>query len=205
MAAEYLADGLRAGERVYYVSDSEAGLARFRGALKDVGINTVSAVKRRALVMATHAEAHLRNGRFDGERMLHLLNEAVEEALNDGFCGLRTCGDMSWLLKEPEGAEQVSSHEALLNQFFQGVRAAGMCRSGLPADAGAPDRSRAVDAYDFSSRRPAQAKPVLPAGRYRDEPDHASDRRGLEAQRAATARLGCIRQGAGVSCTSFNA
>ena len=35
---------------------------------------------------------------------------------------------MSWLLKEPAGAEQVVEYEALLNQFFQGVRAAGMCQ-----------------------------------------------------------------------------
>jgi hypothetical protein len=128
MAAEYLADGLRAGERAYYVSDSEASLTQFRAALKEAGINTASMLKRGALVMATHAEAHLAGGRFDSERMLHLLNEAVEAALNDGFTGLRTCGDMSWLLQEPAGAQQVVVYEALLNQFFQGVRGSGMCQ-----------------------------------------------------------------------------
>ena len=61
--------------------------------------------------------------------MLRLLNDAVESALNDGFIGLRTCGDMSWLLQEPTGAEQILEYEALLNQFFRGVRAAGMCQS----------------------------------------------------------------------------
>jgi hypothetical protein len=36
--------------------------------------------------------------------------------------------DMSWLLQEPTGVEQILEYEALLNQFFQGVRAAGMCQ-----------------------------------------------------------------------------
>jgi hypothetical protein len=58
---------------------------------------------------------------------MHLLNEAVETALNKGYQGLRTCGDMSWLLGEHEGTEQVLQYEAFLNEFFRGVRACGMC------------------------------------------------------------------------------
>ena|SRR5438105_8895 len=60
--------------------------------------------------------------------MLSLLNRAVESALNDGITALRTCGDMSWLLHDAPGSQQVVEYEALLNQFFQGVRASGMCQ-----------------------------------------------------------------------------
>jgi hypothetical protein len=59
--------------------------------------------------------------------MLRLLNEAVEEALNRGFSGLRTCGDMSWLIQEPPGSDELVEYEALLNSFFRGMRACGMC------------------------------------------------------------------------------
>src|SRR5262245_35584795 len=100
VAAEYLADGFRTGGRALYVADSEAALDRFRAALNKQGINVPNMVKRGALVEATHAEAHLAGGRFDSERMLSLLNESMETALKDGFNGLRTCGDMSWLLKD---------------------------------------------------------------------------------------------------------
>ena len=128
MAAEYLGDALRKGERAFYVAQSEAALGRFGEALKEIRIDPVAAAKRGALVVATHTTAHLPDGCFDCERMLRLLNDAVESALNDGFIGLRTCGDMSWLLQEPAGAHQILEYEALLNQFFQGVRAAGMCQ-----------------------------------------------------------------------------
>ncbi len=127
-AATYLADGLRAGERALYVTDSKASLARFNDALNGLGIDSAAELKRGALVESTHSEVHLVDGRFDCERMLRLLNEAVESALNDGFAGLRTCGDMSWLLKQPPGATQVVEYEALLNQFFHDIRGAGMCQ-----------------------------------------------------------------------------
>jgi len=137
VAAEYLADGLRRGERAYYVADTRAALDRFHAALTALGIDVEEALRTTALLEATHAEAHLGDGRFDSERMLRLLNEGIEAALNAGFVGLRTCGDMSWLLSEPPGAEQVVEYEALLNQLFSSTRACGMCQydvSRLPLE-----------------------------------------------------------------------
>jgi hypothetical protein len=130
VAAEYLADGLRARERAFYVADG-AALRRFRAALNREGINVPTMVKRGAFIEATYAEAHLAGGRFDSERMLRLLNKAMETALHDGFTGLRICGDMSWLLQHPEGADQILEYEALLNQLFNGVLGAGMCQYDL--------------------------------------------------------------------------
>ena len=128
VAAEYLADGLRTGQRAFYVAQSRTALTRFRAALTQLGVQVIRAESRRALVLRTHAEAHLVDGRFDSERMLRLLNEAVEDALRDGFVGLRTCGDMSWLLTDPPGAEKLVEYEAMLNDFFTGAPGCGMCQ-----------------------------------------------------------------------------
>ena len=137
VAAHYLADGLRRGERCLYVGESRAALEQFRISLRDAGIDAEAAAGRGALIEKTSAEVHLLDGTFECERMLDVLNEAVETALNDGFQGLRACGDMSWLLDDASGSDQVVAYEALLNQFFQGVRAAGMCqydRRRLPVE-----------------------------------------------------------------------
>jgi hypothetical protein len=127
-AATYLADGLRRGERALYVGVDRAALQRFRVALRHEHLDPAPLAARRALIELTHPEAHLIDGRFDCERMLTMLNEAVERALNDGFSGFRACGDMSWLLADAPGSEQVREYEALLNQFFSSVRASGMCQ-----------------------------------------------------------------------------
>ena len=136
-AARYLSDGLRRGERCLYVAESRAALEQFRISLRNEGIDTEAAAGSGALIEKTSHEVHLLDGTFDCERMLAVLNEAVETALNDGFQGLRACGDMSWLLDDAPGSDQVVAYEALLNQFFQGVRAAGMClydRQRLPVE-----------------------------------------------------------------------
>ena len=136
-AVHYLADGLERGERCLFVADSQAALRQCHELLTKNGIDADAMVKSGALVEKTSDEVHLLDGCFDCERMLRVLNEAMESALNDGYTGLRTCGDMSWLLEDAPGSDQVVVYEALLNQFFQGARAMGMCqydRSRLPAE-----------------------------------------------------------------------
>ena len=135
ISAAYVRDGLRRREQCLYVGSSPAALKRFDAALTRVGIDAGRMTKSGALIEATHADAHLAGGCFDSDRMLGLLNDCVERALNAGFPGLRTCGDMSWLLQEAAGSEQAVEYEALLNQFFAGVRGLGMClydRARLP-------------------------------------------------------------------------
>lgn len=127
-AAQYVSDGLRQGERCLYVADGRDGFQRFRQALADSGVDAAGAAGSGALLEIPHANAHLAGGRFDCERMLGLLNEAVEQALNGGFKGLRTCGDMSWLLHQPAALEKVREYEMLLNEFFRHLRACGMCQ-----------------------------------------------------------------------------
>ena len=127
-AAEYLAGGLRAGERAVYVTDCDESVGRFRGALAAIGIEADPFVERGALAECTHDAAHLAGGDFDCDRMLGFIEDALDSALGEGFAGLRICGDMSWLLLEPAGAEQVVEYEARLNGFFRSARAAAMCQ-----------------------------------------------------------------------------
>src|SRR5687767_13742760 len=90
MSAAYVRDGLRRGEQCFYVGSSPASLKLFDAALKRVGIDAGAMMTRGALIEATHSDAHLADCCFDCERMLLLLNEGVERALNSGFKGLRT-------------------------------------------------------------------------------------------------------------------
>lgn len=128
VAVDFIAEGLRRNERCLYSVTTQAGLDRFSRALTTVGIDAQAAARDGRLLLLTKDAAHLRPGYFDAEAMLHMLSEHVEEALNDGYTGLRTCGDMSWLLDEAPGSEQIVDYEGLLNAFFRSVRATGMCQ-----------------------------------------------------------------------------
>lgn len=136
VAANYLSDGLMNGDRCLYVAGTLAELDDIRREIATHGIDATAQEFCGALLLLTSDSAHLDGGSFDSERMLRMLNDAIEAALDAGFNGLRTCGDMSWLLRGAAGSDQVLEYEALLNQFFPTVRAMGMCqydRSRLPA------------------------------------------------------------------------
>lgn len=135
IAARYIAAGLESGDRCIYAAGSAAALTSFRGRLALSGVDVAEAIQAGALHQRTTAESHLPGGSFDCDRILRFLNEAVDAALNDGFNGLRACGDMSWLLDRAAGADQVFEYEAMLNHFLSGAHAAGMClydRARLP-------------------------------------------------------------------------
>ena len=131
VAVAYVTDGLNKGEQSLYVADSEKELDHFRIGLERSGVDVVGAESRGALLLRTKRQAHLIGGCFDCERMLKMLNAAVEDALNAGFSGLRTCGDMTWLVDEPPGSDQIVEYEAVLNAFFRQTRGLGMCQYDL--------------------------------------------------------------------------
>lgn len=128
VAVAYIADGLNKNEQCLYSVATREGLQAFGKALTEAGIDAREAARTGRLILLTKDEAHLRPGYFDAEAMLHMLSERVEAALNEGYTGLRTCGDMSWLLDQAPGSDQIVEYEALLNEFFRSVRATGMCQ-----------------------------------------------------------------------------
>ena len=136
IATRYIAEGLRQREHCLYAGRSPAVLARFEARLADEGIDVQRMVENGALTLATTADTHLAHGRFDSEWMLRMMNDKLEAVMNAGFTGLRTCGDMSWLLDDAPGAGDVVVYEALCTEFFKNTRAVGMCmydRARLPA------------------------------------------------------------------------
>jgi len=133
-AVEYLKAGLSRGERCLYVC-CEHGVAAFRRALRQAGIDVAAEERRGALVLLTKFDGHLKGGSFDPEKMISVLHAAVEDALKEGFAGLCAAGDMSWLLDEAPGSEKIAEYEARLNHFYKTHRALGLCqynRNKLP-------------------------------------------------------------------------
>ena len=127
-AAHFIAHGLRAQERCLYGGYSEDALGRFRDQLGREGIDVSAVEAAGALILLTKETAHLVDGRFDSERMLRMLNEAIEDALDAGYTAFRCCGDMTWLLDDTPGASQVMEYEALVTALFKNARGIAMCQ-----------------------------------------------------------------------------
>lgn len=129
-AVEYIRAGLKRGDRCLYVC-GERTLDDFRAALTQAGIAVEQEEARGALVLLTKHTGHLTGGSFDPDRMIQLLEKAVQDSLADGFAGLSAAGDMNWVLDNAPGTEKLAEYESRLNRFYQSHRALGLCQYNL--------------------------------------------------------------------------
>lgn len=129
-AVEYIRGGLARGERCLYVC-CERDVDDFRSLLNNAGIAVQAEEARGSLILLTKHDGHLKEGSFDPDRMITMLQTAVDEALQAGFKGLCAAGDMTWILDEAPGTERLAEYEARLNRFYESNHALGLCLYNL--------------------------------------------------------------------------
>ncbi len=114
----FLRQGLAVGARCFYIGDRDD--PELERALQAAGTSVAAERERGALVFLESCDL-LPDG-FDSHAMLDLLRQAEQQALDDGFSGLR----VAWEECDEELAPLVE-YEALLNHFLPGSRTAGLC------------------------------------------------------------------------------
>jgi hypothetical protein len=128
---------LGANHRCLYLN-SPAMAAGMRCQLSAAGLDLKEQVDRGALIVSSD-RGHLLNGKFDVERMLGLLRDALQQALADGYAGLWASGDMTWEFGHEANLAKLADYEARLEEFIRENPAlSGIClyhRDTLPAHA----------------------------------------------------------------------
>jgi hypothetical protein len=124
--ASFLAEGLRANERAWYVASADES-SLIRTALQDRNINVNGETARGSLQLLSADDAYVVHGGFDPEATLRIFNDAIEAAYTDGFTGFRAAAEMSWALDREDGTHQLIVYEALLRPLFANCRAIGLC------------------------------------------------------------------------------
>src|SRR5580658_10306380 len=85
---------LSENQRCFYLN-SPAMVAGLRSYLFAAGVDVAHEIEKKSLVLSS-GQNHLRNGRFEVDQMLGMLEESLDQALADGYAGLWASGDMSW-------------------------------------------------------------------------------------------------------------
>ncbi len=101
-------------------------VAGMRSYLAAAGLDVVSEMGRGNLVLSSD-QSHLADGKFDVERMMQTLKEAVDEALADGYAGLWATGDMTWEFGPERDFSKLVEYEWKLEHFIRG----NACLSGV--------------------------------------------------------------------------
>ena len=113
----FVRDGLERGERAYHVLP-----ARYRqehlDQLRSAGIDVRAAQQRRQLEVATPEEVYLRNGRFDKEAMLEVIQEALKAGPTLGFPLTRLIAHAEAVLQDGSVANEWIEYETRLNDVL---------------------------------------------------------------------------------------
>ena len=134
--AAVMVEKLRSNRRCLYLN-SPSMIAGIRSYLAAAGLNVAQAVSKGALVLLSDG-SHLIDGRFDVDRMLGTLAEAIDQALNDGYAGLWAAGDMTWEFGAERNFAKLREYEQGLEALFrQRPQLQGICQyhaDTLPTD-----------------------------------------------------------------------
>jgi hypothetical protein len=125
--AAAIIENLKINKRCLYLN-SPTMVAGIRSYLAAAGLDLARELERGALVLSSD-ESHLVDGQFDSDKMLALLENAIGEALRDGFSGLWATGDMTWEFGNEKNFVKLLEYERGLEELFaKHVSLSGVCQ-----------------------------------------------------------------------------
>jgi MEDS: MEthanogen/methylotroph, DcmR Sensory domain len=134
--AKMLQQKINEGYRGLYLNSPQM-VAGLRSCLAAMGMDVVNEVEKSRLILSSESTS-LSDGGFDGALMLRHLEDAVDQALKDGYRGLAATGDMTWEFGAERDFSKLMEYERGLEQLFQGrPELCGICqyhRDTLPPD-----------------------------------------------------------------------
>jgi hypothetical protein len=122
----YLRRGLENGEKVLYIADERSPEAIERS-LRATGLDTGPYTSSGQLAIVD-SSVYTPSGAFDPDATLAMLGEALDDALAQGYAGLRATGEMTWSCRSMPGAERLMEYEAKLNHLIPRAKFAGVCQ-----------------------------------------------------------------------------
>lgn len=109
----FFKDGFDRGEKLFHIVD-----ARLHDdhccACRDHGIDAEAAQKSGQLEVCHWEDAYLKDGYFDGDRMIRVLEEVVC-ANREKYGRTRLMGNMEWALESAPGVTDIVEYESKLN------------------------------------------------------------------------------------------
>ena len=113
----FIREGFTAGDRAVHIVDPEKR-ERHLQALAAAGIDAVRSQETRQLEVRRWQEAYLREGVFDQDAMLALIQEVLEEGRRQRFPMTRLVANMEWALEDRPGVGDLVEYESRLNYIL---------------------------------------------------------------------------------------
>ena len=99
--------------------NSPAMVAGMCSYLAAQGLDVAQELSKTSLIMSSD-QSHLSGGGFDVDKMIGKLEDAIVQALTDGYKGLCATGDMSWEFGIEKNLPKLLRYERQLEELFRG-------------------------------------------------------------------------------------
>ncbi len=113
----FIKEGFERGEKAFHIVDPELREEHLRR-LESAGIDVDAAEKDGRFELCNWADAYLREGHFDQDKMLALIEEVLEGGKRQGFPLTRLVAHMEWALEDRPGVNDLVEYETRLNYLL---------------------------------------------------------------------------------------
>jgi hypothetical protein len=113
----FIKEGFDRGEKAFHIVDPklrENHLQRLRSA----GIEVATTERTGRFELRNWGDAYLRDGHFNEDRMLALIQEVLESGPQQGFALTRLVAHMEWALEDFPGVDDLVEYETRLNYIL---------------------------------------------------------------------------------------
>ena len=113
----FIKEGFECGEKAFHIVDPKLRGEHLRR-LALAGIDVAAAEQSGQFELRNWADAYLRDGHFDQDRMLALIQEVLEGGRRQGFPLTRLVAHMEWALEDRPGVDDLVEYETRLNYIL---------------------------------------------------------------------------------------
>jgi hypothetical protein len=113
----FIKDGLDRGEKAFHIVDPRLR-EEHRRRLASAGIDVAKTETNGQFELCNWADAYLRDGHFDQDRMLTLIQEVLDAGPQQGFIRTRMVAHMEWALEDRPGVDDLVEYETRLNYLL---------------------------------------------------------------------------------------
>ena len=113
----FIKEGFERGEKAFHIVDPELREEHLKR-LMSVGIDVAGAERSGQFELRNWGDAYLRDGHFDQERMLAMIQEVLEGGKQQGFALTRLVAHMEWALEDRPGVNDLVEYETRLNYIL---------------------------------------------------------------------------------------
>ncbi len=113
----FISEGFERNEKAFHIVDPLHREDHMRK-LEESGIDVKRAESTGKLEVHRWQDAYLRDGRFDQDRMLKLIEEVLNKGKKQGYALTRLVANMEWALEDRPGVEDIVEYETRLNYIL---------------------------------------------------------------------------------------